>query len=660
MTKTTSYKIAITIITFAFLLYLWAILKFTAYMPFADDYSVVLRSLNTYTAPDADMIQKFKMLFYQHMESRLVFNKIIELLQYYIFGQVNFLYLVLIGNMGWLLTIYLFWKYSIKNQIVSVITFVPVALMMLAFSHSSLMTWAMGSLQQYWQLFFALYSIYLLTNKHFTQAFIIMIFAIFTSGGGIILIPLFLLYFLTHKYWKLLGISFILSVLILLFYFVALDYKRIDHNIYLFFDYPLSIILFLLTFLGNFGASYPLAAYIGGTLILLYIWISKYLFKYMPFLAWSILYIIITACLVTISRSEHGLIFALPSRYSIYSISFLALIYLGYMKRYQQNKAIYFLGFLVGLSIFIFHFIHKLPYFEQRKHIAETTWAFPRKDFAERVLKQSVKNNIFTSWIGNRPPSFLLNLPKIQGTPSYMISITNHEISFDNNTTKISPLNILPEEKILILNGWAFDQINNNRAYAVIFKLNDKKTLLYLDQYKKSLKALFGKKYPHNSFQNKIDISYLSPGIHKLEIRVINTFATGYYKALTIPIYKLNQAEVNSLPLKDGSFIGGIDKVSYTQNKLHMTGWLLKNNHLPVNEPVLMDIDGEKYTVNYGVARYDVSKVYQNSSALRSGMTLKIPNVTFSKGKHIATIFVHTKNRRSLLKTTLHFEFEVK
>jgi hypothetical protein len=187
--------------------------------------------------------------------------------------------------------------------------------------------------------------------------------------------------------------------------------------------------------------------------------------------------------------------------------------------------------------------IHKLPAFEQRKFVAETSLAFPTKGYAEVTLMQSLKNDTFTLWLGHRLPSFLMDLPEIDNTSYCQIDILNYGLTYNSTTKNIEPLNILPQDKRIVLDGWAFDQINNSRAYGVILKLNERQGFFYLDRFNKSSKTLFNKEYTHNGFQVPIDLSHLSPGIHHLEIRVVNTFATGHYKTFTIPINILNQAE---------------------------------------------------------------------------------------------------------------------
>ena len=137
--------LSIVIITIIFSLYLGTIFVYTSHMPVSDDYGAVLVFLNNFVQA-GDIYEKFSMLFLQHNEHRIVFNRIIEVLQLHVSGEVNFLYLTLIGNLGWVLTVYLLWHYAKKRNIVTITSFVPVILFMFTFSHSALMTWAMASL----------------------------------------------------------------------------------------------------------------------------------------------------------------------------------------------------------------------------------------------------------------------------------------------------------------------------------------------------------------------------------------------------------------------------------------------------------------------------------------------------------------------------------
>jgi len=655
-----SYNILYGVVILAFLLYLWAILKYTAYMPVEDDYSTVLAFLNTWISDDLPLKEKVNMLFYLNADHRLVFANLIILLHYYLFDQANFLYLVIVGNIGWLLIIYLLWRYSRENML-TLGEFLPVILMMLAFSHASLMTWATGALQQYWQLFFAVFSIWLLVRQHIFFAFVVMTVAIFTGGGGFALIPLFALYFFVKKSWKLLGVSLIVSGLIVWFYFIVLDYRGLDHQMILLVKRPWEALSFLLAFLGNFMTFPPLATSVGGAMVLLYLWNARYLFAKMPFVAWSLLYILLTSLLVTAMRFEQGVDFALPSRYAIYSTLFLVLLYIGYIKRYQNTRVPYMAGLVVGVALFLFHFMHKIPAFEQRKYVAEAALAFPTPSYAEKVLIESTKNQIFSRWIGKRPVSTLLHLPKKEGVAYCQVDVPTHDIVYESNTTSSKePLVIFPEESTIVLEGCALDKVNDSSAYGVILKLHEREGFFYLDRYGKSAKVLFGQSCPYNGFRIPVKVSHLAPGDHGIEVEVVNTFATGYYDALTVPLHKLRAQEVGRLPLAGKTAVSGnIDAVVYDKNMLHVRGWVLQKNGLPIGTPILIQIDGKRYSVRYGIERPDVAKVFGNDS-LHVGFDVNIPHIELNKGVHRITVQASAKNRKSLLGTDLYQEFEVK
>ena len=144
-------------------IYVWAVLRYTVNMPYWDDYGAILNFLNNYV--NSSFFEKLKLIFSQHNEHRIVFNRLIEIAQYKLFGEVNFLYLIIIGNFGWGLVILLLWNYTKKSSC-SLLLFTPVIFFMLTFVHFELMTWAMASLQQYYQILFSLLAIYfMVTNK---------------------------------------------------------------------------------------------------------------------------------------------------------------------------------------------------------------------------------------------------------------------------------------------------------------------------------------------------------------------------------------------------------------------------------------------------------------------------------------------------------------
>jgi hypothetical protein len=61
--------------------------------------------------------------------------------------------MIWIGNIGWFLIVFLFWKFS-KNNHLSFVEFSPILIGMMCISHYELMTMAMAGVQHYFQVFF--------------------------------------------------------------------------------------------------------------------------------------------------------------------------------------------------------------------------------------------------------------------------------------------------------------------------------------------------------------------------------------------------------------------------------------------------------------------------------------------------------------------------
>ena len=399
--KDNKEKFSAIVLSMLLLIYIFTVLKYTSMMPIEDDYGSILGFLNNYLNIN-DTLDKFKLLFAQHMEHRIVFNRLVELVQFKLFGEVNFIYLTLFGNLGWLLIVYILWMYSKKNNFITLFSFIPVALMMLAFSHSSLMSWAMASIQQYWQLLFSILAILSLTHNRPYIAYTFIVIAIFTGGGGLALIPIVGLYYLVHKNWKQFIITLILSISIIYFYFIVLEFHRLSdsmnmllitfkHNYMLLFYY-------IFAFLGNFVEHTIEAIYVGGTVLLLFLIKVKTIFKKTPFIAWSILFIFTIAFLTGVSRSMFGPDQAMSSRYSIYSVLVVSLVYLAYLRIYMHSKVLIIIGLLVGSWVFVYSAIGRIPLFEYRRHIADTTLSHPNKKFAKDILLKSYNQGTFTKW----------------------------------------------------------------------------------------------------------------------------------------------------------------------------------------------------------------------------------------------------------------------
>lgn len=633
-----------------------------------DDYDAVLRFLNQYLF--SHPYPKIDLLFGQFGEHRIVFNRILELAYFKIFGTINFLHLVLIGNLGWILSIYLLWRYSRYTLKFNAFMFAPVAIMMLAFSHVALMTWAMASIQQYWQLLFALMAIYYLTSQQDIKANFFLFLAVFTGAGGLALIPLFVLYYIVNKRWKQLGISTINFVGILLVYFVIFDFEKSSHNPGMFevlSNTPKVLLMYIMLFLGNFGHTQYLAMAMGVILVVLSVYKGAYFFKKRPFLAWSILFIIGTALLAGLSRAGAGQWQALSSRYAIYSVLLASLVYLGYLDKYKKNHQIIAVAYAISAITFIFYLIFTLPLLKDRKHEAETKLLYPSPGHARGILRRAAQNHIFYGGLRVKSRNALLNLKHKKGESSYCFSIAKQITICNDKTTlfnsqKTAPkkVNILLKNKGLEIEGWVIDSHNQKDSCGVIASLNKEKQLFYLTRNWDDAWTLKDKKYIYSRLNANLDTSSLSNGEHLLELRTINSTCSGYTNSIKVPIYIQNLNLINQFPAIAGKTMGNVEVFSHKERKLKLSGWYVVKNKNASLYSTIIDIDGNKYFAQSGILRPDVADAFKNDDYKRAGFSFELNTQKLSKGKHSIRIFILSNDLAALYKTKVDLNFQIK
>lgn len=74
-------------------------------MPNWDDYDSVLNWFSNWIS-DKSLLSRIDLLFRQHNEHRIVWDRIIEILELHLVGNVNFVYLDFFGAGG----LFLFWQ----------------------------------------------------------------------------------------------------------------------------------------------------------------------------------------------------------------------------------------------------------------------------------------------------------------------------------------------------------------------------------------------------------------------------------------------------------------------------------------------------------------------------------------------------------------------
>jgi hypothetical protein len=134
------------------LFYYFCIFIFAVNIPFWDDYD----SLRQHIAiSSSDSLQeRISILFSQHNEHRIAFNRIVFVLYDLLFQEINFKFLPLIGNSALLILFLFFYKsFSIAKD--KPFFLVPIAWTLFQLENWRNMTWALASLSNLYVLCFA-------------------------------------------------------------------------------------------------------------------------------------------------------------------------------------------------------------------------------------------------------------------------------------------------------------------------------------------------------------------------------------------------------------------------------------------------------------------------------------------------------------------------
>ena len=386
---------------FALVIYALTVFRYSYNMPVGDDYDAILAYLNQFVV--SSPAEKIHLFFTQHNEHRILLTHLISISELAIFGKINFIHLIWFGTVGWFLSIAAFWYFSQKEGITP-FEFAPSAIVLLTFSHHEMMTWAMTSIQQYYQVCFGIMAIGFMVNKRVFPSSVFYAAAIFTSGGGMSLVPLVNLYYLSQRNWRELSISLAITTLVLVIYFVLLPYSSPPSSKIL--ETVLNPSLLIGYFVGFIGAlgniyEYGYASLLCCGLILLVLFgcKAKEGQKQSPFFFWICIYILITALLTALNRSDQGIYTSGDSRYSEYSLLFSASVYSIYLictKSIQAKNAVVKIFFLFSVALFCFWYPRALFHMGDRLYwLSNNIKTHPNWDWAIEIKKESARLGVF-------------------------------------------------------------------------------------------------------------------------------------------------------------------------------------------------------------------------------------------------------------------------
>ncbi|MBP6620225.1 MAG: hypothetical protein KA188_08240, partial [Leadbetterella sp.] len=221
MNKLNKLSIAFFVCFMAFSLFIFTDI-FVNY-PILDDFGAIVNFMVDYLKTTG-FKEIIKLLFSQNNDFRLVVLKLITLTDYYIFGQINFQHLRIIGFSFFLSTLFFFFRLG-RFQTSKFYFFLPVPLLLISFAYAEINSLAMESLSHFVVIFFVVSCLYyLFETKKIVLPILLLFLGIYSNGNGLLLVPIGILGLLVTKDYKRLGIWSLFCALAIFVFF--LDYEK--------------------------------------------------------------------------------------------------------------------------------------------------------------------------------------------------------------------------------------------------------------------------------------------------------------------------------------------------------------------------------------------------------------------------------------------------
>ncbi len=372
MTKAVSFT-AIIVPVIAIVSFYFCLLRYCYNFPYFDDFEVILAFLNSYLT-SGQLSEKIGLLFEQHGEHRVVFDRAVALAEYFVSGKIDFRVLILIGNAALLGLLILFYKAIPRPPKLAPLVLAPVAMLLFNFRYFQTSFWAMAALQNLWVLCFAFGSFYFLFQRPLYTTFIAVVLgwlATYTSGNGagafvagaIVLALNRQLWTGKALIWTLGGLAAIVS-----YFHGYVKPAQSPAVIEPLTNDPVGYFGHVLALLGAvFTENVAAAVIIGGSLLafVVYLTCRKY-FRDNPIIYTLIVFLLLTSLVGGIARFGFGIEQALVSRYSIISTVLVVSCYLALVS--VVHNRISTTGWMVILIITVcFHYSTYAKYLPEKK-----------------------------------------------------------------------------------------------------------------------------------------------------------------------------------------------------------------------------------------------------------------------------------------------------
>ncbi len=393
-------------------------------IPHWDDYDAALGFLNTFLQSDS-WLDQAKLIVSQHNEHRIALTRVLTLLTYWVLGEAHFPSLIFLGNFflaGTLGVLALIHREHFKEPLRGLWYFIPISFIFINLQFHENTLWAMASLQNFGVLMMALGALYLLNKAqegmYFVGAVLMAAAAVFTSGNGllVLLIGAWMLWrpgisWAKYLWW------IVISLGLFALYFWAYQASPRNMSVAALIGlHPELVLNFVLYYLGAWARCFwgvwrlmSLVYGLGAVLGIVYLLSIRY-DRRSPLLFGIILFILMSAGLTAIGRASESLDSVFYSRYRVYSVLSLVVLYwvlLDLFPHIFQRAGVWYsvLGFTIGL--YGLSFWHGRPYLIQQSYylkygmtayqagLGEPGLSYPSQELARSILEESRRLGVY-------------------------------------------------------------------------------------------------------------------------------------------------------------------------------------------------------------------------------------------------------------------------